>query len=98
MTFNLLRFLTRLFVIPGVELEAAFDENRAALFQILTRDFGGAAPESHIDEGDFFALLAVIERVLPIHGDAEIGDRAAFRRVTHLRGRASGCPRRNTLL
>ena len=73
--------LAALLVVPGVELQPAFDENRAALFQIFAGDFREARPEDDVDEGDFFALFAVFEGVLPIDRKAEIADRAAFGRV-----------------
>src|ERR1044071_968667 len=83
--FEFTPLLARLLVIPGIELEPAFDENRAAFLEIFARHLGSATPKGHVDKGDFFTLLAVIERVLAIDRNPEISDRAAFRRVAHFR-------------
>src|SRR5271165_6323650 len=40
--FRPVLFLPGLFVVPGLVVDASFDVNRAALFQVLARDFGGA--------------------------------------------------------
>ena len=43
-----------------------------------------AAPERHVDEGHLFALLAALGGVHAVHGQADVGDRRAFRRVFDL--------------
>src|SRR5215472_10596581 len=77
--------LSGLLVVPRVHLEAPFDENRSALFQVLAANLCCSAPEGDIDKRDFLALFAAVSRVSPIHRDAEITDGAAFGRVTHFR-------------
>jgi hypothetical protein len=40
--------LTALFVVPGVELETAFDEYTRALLQVLLSNFGEPRPKDNI--------------------------------------------------
>ncbi|MEY4482977.1 MAG: hypothetical protein RL693_429 [Verrucomicrobiota bacterium] len=77
--------LSGLLVLPGIHLESAFDENGAALGEILAGEFGEPCPENHIDISDFFTFLSVVSRVNPIHRNGEIGDGAAFRSITDFR-------------
>src|SRR5438876_5428606 len=75
--------LSALFVVPGVQLETAFDKNRPAFFQIFAGDFREPRPEDNIDIRDFFAFFAAIEGVLTVNGDAEVANGAAFGGITH---------------
>src|SRR5207248_5087871 len=74
--------LSALFVVPGVQLETAFDKNRPAFFQIFAGDFREPRPEDNIDIRDFFAFFAAVEGVLTVNGDAEVANGAAFGGIT----------------
>ena len=74
-----------LLVVPCVHLQPAFDENRSALFQVLTGHLRCSSPERDIHKCDFLALLATVGGVSTVYGDSKVADGAAFRRVTHLR-------------
>ena len=59
--------------LPLVELEATFDEDRAALGEVLLEHLCGTAPRFAIDVGDLFALLIVLGAVATVDGQAELG-------------------------
>src|SRR5436305_2846387 len=82
---TLAAFLSRLFVIPGIELQPAFDEDGTAFLQIFADDLRRAAPERYIDKGGFLALLPRIGRVDTVHGEADLRDGGSLRRVAYLR-------------
>src|SRR5438876_9104167 len=75
--------LSALFVVPGVQLETAFDKNRPAFFQIFASDFCEPRPENDVDIRDFFAFFAAVEGVLTINSNAEVANGAAFGGITH---------------
>src|SRR5207302_10582318 len=52
--------LCALFVVPSIQLETAFDENRPALLQIFAGDFSKTRPEDNIDNCDFFAFFTAV--------------------------------------
>ena len=52
------------FVFPGIELEAAFDEDGPAFLEIFAGDFRRPSPNGDVDESDFFAFLAVLAGVV----------------------------------
>src|SRR6516225_8079328 len=52
-------FLPRLLVVPGIQLQAAFNKNGTALFQILTCNFGLTSPQSYVNKSGLFSLLAI---------------------------------------
>jgi hypothetical protein len=60
--------LAALLVSRSVELEPAFDKDRAAFAQVLLRDFGLLAPERHVDKGRFLVFLAFLG---PMAGDRQ---------------------------
>ena len=74
--------LTRGLVVPCVQLQTPFYEDRPAFLQIFARYFREARPQNDIDKGDFFAFLAAIERIYAIDRKTEIANGAAFRRVS----------------
>src|SRR5207253_8842636 len=75
--------LSRLFVVPGIELEPALNKNRPPFFQIFTGDFRRAPPEGDNHKRDLLAFLAVLQRVLPIHRNSKICHCASLWRITH---------------
>ncbi|MFO0874788.1 MAG: hypothetical protein U0575_12560 [Phycisphaerales bacterium] len=83
-TTTQLRLLVALAILPLVELESSFDEDRPALDEVLGHHFGGRAPCLAVDEGDFLALLALGGLVAPIDGDADVRDREIAVRVPQL--------------
>jgi hypothetical protein len=77
-------FLAGLFVVPGIELETAFDEYRRTFVQVLLRNFGHPAPERHINKGDFLAFDALLVGGNAIDRQSEFDDWRSFRGVTKL--------------
>src|SRR5262249_54397823 len=73
------------FVLPFARLDAAFDENKRALLQILLSDLRLFAP--HYDLVPFGALLAlaIFVAVGFIGGHGKVGDGLSPSRVTSLR-------------
>ena len=53
-------FLSRLLIVPGVELQTSLDKHRASFLQILAGDFRRASPKGHVNKGDFFAFFPVV--------------------------------------
>src|SRR5687767_12121724 len=74
-----------LLVLPGVELEPAFDEDRLALLEVLVDDLGLLPERGHVDKRDFFLVLAVGGSKLTVAGDAELDDGRLARQVFQLR-------------
>ena len=79
--FQFAAFLTGGLVIPGVEIQTAFDVNRIALCQVLLRKLCLAAPERDIDEGGFLLFLALFVFPDAVDREAEFGDGGSFGRV-----------------
>jgi hypothetical protein len=77
--FHATALLAAGFVLPGVHAKAAFDIERAAFFGVFAGDFSEAAPEFHINEGGLLTLLAVVEGVVAVDRQADIGHGATFR-------------------
>ncbi len=72
---QLAALLPRLFVFPGVELEAAVDEERRAFAETeLLQELGLLPPEGDVDEGDLFALFTVGGGVAAIDRQTEVGE------------------------
>ena len=71
------------FVFPRVHAEAAFNINGTALLRVFASDLGEAAPELDINECRLLTLLAIVEGVVPVDGQANICDGAAFRGKLH---------------
>ena len=65
--------LTGSLVLPLVEIETAFDVHGTALFHIFADDFRLAAPESDIDKGGLFPSLPVVEGVIAIDRETDVG-------------------------
>src|SRR5438046_9524835 len=55
--------LSRLFVVPGIELEPALNKNRPPFFQIFTGNFRRPSPESDLHKSDLLAFLACLQPV-----------------------------------
>ena len=74
------------FVVPRVELQAAFDQNGAAFGEVFAGDFCLAPPQRHLDESRLFAA-AVRLLVEPVAVDcqADLGEGRSRWRVPHLR-------------
>src|SRR5205823_1154768 len=77
--------LSRLFVVPGIKLQPAFDKNRTSFFQVLARHFRCSSPKSDVHKGDLLTFLPALQRVLPIDRNPKIRHRASLWSVTHLR-------------
>src|SRR4051794_36165872 len=71
---ELAAFLTGLLIVPLVELQTAFHEQRAALFHVLRERFSLPAKSVHIHKGHFFLLLARFRGPIAIHREADFGD------------------------
>jgi len=82
---ELAAFLAGLFVIPLVELQTAFHEQRAALFHVLRERFSLPAKSVHIHKGHFFLLLARFGGPVAVHRKADFGDGHALGSVAQLR-------------
>src|SRR5207302_4644024 len=70
--------------VPG--LQASFDENRAPLVEVLTATLRLFAPDDHRQEARFFPALSALRRVPSVHGEPQIADGGAARRVAQLGG------------
>src|SRR5271165_1201389 len=60
---------------PLLELQAALDEQRRALFQVLPAGFGRLAPDLDADEGDLFLPFPAAGLVLAVGGQPQVGHR-----------------------
>ena len=72
-------------LFPAVELQPPFDQNRRALAEIFTGNFGGSAPERHVDKRRFLDPFAVGVLAPVVDGQADFGDRHAAGDVSQLR-------------
>src|SRR5260370_35691075 len=77
--------LAGLFVVPGIQLKPAFDEDLAPFLEVLLRNLGLPPPKRHVHERDLLLLFAIFPRVNSVYGDADVRNRGSFRRVPHLR-------------
>ena len=77
--------LSRLFVVPGVQLETAFDKHRASLFQILSGHLCLSRPQRYVDECGLFLFFAIFPGVNSVNGKAQFGNSGALRGVAHIR-------------
>lgn len=75
--------LAGLLVFPGIHLQAAFDEDRAAFVKIFSGELGHLGPEDDIHESDFLHFLTAVRGVHAVHGETDVAHRAAFGRVAH---------------
>jgi hypothetical protein len=66
--------LPRLFVLPGLHLQAPLDKDAPSFLEILGRILSGPSPDGDIDEGGFLLTLSVFARPDAIQGNPEIGD------------------------
>ena len=76
--------MSGLLVVPRIHLQTAFDENRPSFFQVFTSNLSEARPQHDIDISDFLTSFSAVSCVNTIDRDAEVADRAALGRVTHL--------------
>jgi hypothetical protein len=83
--FHFAAFLTGRLVVPSVELEAAFDEERTALGQILGDGFALFAPGLDIDKGRLIAGGAGLVLELAVNRESELADGGALRRDPEFR-------------
>ena len=78
--------LAGLLVLPGILLQAALNEDGAALGQILAGNLCSATPAGHIQEGGFLAALALVGAAAhAVHGQAELSHGVATRGLAHIR-------------
>lgn len=77
--------LAGLFVVPLIQAQTAFDQNRTALFQILSDDFGLFPEGIDINKRNFLFLLARFVAPRAIDRKADLGDSGAFGSVAQLR-------------
>src|SRR5215467_1412958 len=63
----------------------SFDEDGAALVEILTARLGLLAPHHHGEEARLVAFFPALRGVVPVHRQSQIGDRGAARRIPKLR-------------
>ena len=75
--------LAGLFVVPGAGLQAAFDVDFAALFQILAGNFRQPLPEHHVVPLGTVLPVAVFAFEALVGGQGDLGDRCALRRELH---------------
>jgi hypothetical protein len=71
-------FLAGLLIVPGIELEAAFNKDWPALLKILVGDFCQAGPQHHVHVGNLFATFPFLSIQHAINGKANIGNSRAF--------------------
>lgn len=73
-------FLPGLLVFPCVELEAAFDEDAAALGEVVGCDFSLTVPEGDVDKSGFFLPVGVFggSGDIAVDGKPDVGDGCAF--------------------
>src|SRR6266576_6600149 len=81
--FRHVLFLVGLLVVPGAGLQAAFDVDLVALFQVLAGDFGEARPEHHVMPLGLLLPLSRFVFVGLVGGECDLCDRGALRRVLH---------------
>jgi len=75
--FQLVALLT-VFVLPGVELETAFDIDGPSFAEVLLGQFGLFAPEGDIDKGGFFLALPIVVLKIAIDGQTDVCHGSAF--------------------
>ena len=78
-------FLTGLLIVPGVQLEAAFNENRTPFFQILAGNLGLPCPKRHVDKSRLFFFFAIFPGIYPVDGETDLRNCSALGRVPYLR-------------
>jgi len=71
-------FLAGGFIVPSVEVEAAFDVNWATFAEVLLGEFRLASPEGDVDESGFLLLAFLFIHPNAVDGEAEFGDGGAF--------------------
>src|SRR3954470_21372469 len=78
-------FLMRVLIFPGVQLQAAFHQERTTFLEILADDFGLSAKRINIHKSYFF--LRFPRFVLPsaVQRHADLGNRSALRGIPQLR-------------
>src|SRR4029077_5088094 len=89
--------LAGLFVVPGIQLKPAFDEDLAPFLEVLLRYLGLPPPKRHVHERYLFLLFAIFPRVNSIYCDADVRNRGSFRCVTHLRVASQISDKQNTV-
>ena len=82
--FQLVALLT-VFVLPGVELETAFDIDGPSFAEVLLGQFGLFAPEGDIDKGGFFLALPIVVLKIAIDGQTDVCHGSAFGGEANLR-------------
>src|SRR6266550_269688 len=80
------RPLLAVLAFPVPRLQTTFDEDLAALVEILAARFRLLAPHDDREKRRFLALLTALGGVVAVHGQAQVGDGSAARGVTKLRG------------
>ena len=85
--------LAGLLVVPLVEPQAAFHQDRAALLQVLANGLRLPAKGVDINKGDFFLGLAGLGLPRAIDRQADLGDGHALWACSAIPDRGSGCPR-----
>src|SRR5271166_129685 len=83
--FGLVLLLPGFFVVPGIVVQAAFNVNRAALLQVLARDFGGAPEGLNVVPLRLILPVTVFVFNRRAGGQREISDRHAAGGVLHFR-------------
>ena len=82
---DLAALLAGLLVLPGILLQAALNEYRAALGQVLAGNLSGAAPAGHIQECGFLAAFALVGAAAhAVHGEAQLCYGVAARGGAHI--------------
>jgi hypothetical protein len=77
--------LASLLVIPLIQLETTFDQNRTAFFQILSDRFSLPAKRIDIHKSHIFFLFPSFIRPATIDGKADLRNGSAFGRVAQFR-------------
>src|SRR5256885_9596981 len=73
-------------LFPLARLEAAVDQDRATLVEVLAAGLRLLAPDDDRDERGLLALLAPLRRVVAVDRKPQVGHGGAARRVAQLWG------------
>ena len=73
-----------LFILPGFQLEPAFDKERVSFLNVLPNDFGNSRPKRNLNERSFSFLLSLVVGPVSVNGERNFADRSSFWSVSDL--------------